>query len=55
MDARVSYTYKLFTAFLAVYNLADRMYFDNGGISFSGNRYNPAPGRSFMAGGEVRF
>jgi iron complex transport system ATP-binding protein len=34
MDARASYTYKLFTAFLAVYNLADRMYFDNGGVSF---------------------
>jgi iron complex outermembrane receptor protein len=55
MDARVAYTYKLFTAFLSVYNLADRMVFDNGGISFSGNRYNPAPGRSWMAGGEVRF
>ena len=47
--------YKLFTAFLAVYNLADRMYFDKGGISATGNRYNPTPGRSVMAGGEVRF
>jgi len=55
MDARVAYTYKLFTAYLSVYNLADRMVFDNGGISFSGNRYNPAPGRSWMAGGELRF
>jgi outer membrane receptor protein involved in Fe transport len=55
LDAKISYTRDLFTVFLSVYNLTDRMYFDNGGISFSGNRYNPAPGRSWLAGGEVRF
>ena len=55
MDAKISYTYKLVTAFLSAYNLTDRKYFDNGGVSFTGNRYNPAPGRSWLAGGEVRF
>jgi outer membrane receptor protein involved in Fe transport len=55
MDAKIAYTWNLVTAFVSVYNLTDRMYFDNGGVSFSGNRYNPAPGRSWLAGGEVRF
>jgi outer membrane receptor protein involved in Fe transport len=55
MDAKISYTWNLFTAFLSAYNLTDRQYFDNGGVSFTGNRFNPAPGRSWMAGGEVRF
>jgi iron complex outermembrane receptor protein len=55
MDARVAYTYNLFTGFASVYNLADRMVIDNGGVSFTGNRYNPAPGRSFLVGGEVSF
>lgn len=55
MDAKLSYTRNLFTAFLSVYNLTDRLYFDNGGVSFTGNRYNPAPERSWMAGAEVRF
>ena len=55
MGARVAYTYNLFTGFASVYNLADRMVIDNGGVSFTGNRYNPAPGRSFLVGGEVSF
>jgi outer membrane receptor for monomeric catechols len=55
LDAKLAYTWNLFTAYLSVYNLADRMVFDNGGISGTGPRFNPAPGRSWMAGGEVRF
>jgi len=55
MDARASYTYGLFTGFVSVYNLADRKVIDNGGVSFTGNRYNPAPGRSFLVGGEIDF
>jgi hypothetical protein len=55
MDGKISYTYKLFTGFASVYNLTNHMYNDNGGISFTGIRFNPAPGRSWMAGGEVRF
>jgi outer membrane receptor protein involved in Fe transport len=55
MDARIAYTYKMFTGFFSVYNLADRLVIDNGGVSFFGNRYNPAPGRSWLLGGEVRF
>lgn len=55
LDTRLSYTYNLFTGFVSIYNLADRKVIDNGGVSFSGNRYNPAPGRSFLVGGEVSF
>ena len=55
MDAKIAYTWNLFTAYLSVYNLANRLVFDNGGISGTGNRYNPAPERSWMAGGELRF
>jgi outer membrane receptor protein involved in Fe transport len=54
-DARVSYTWKWVTGFVAVYNVTDREYYDSGGISFPENRFNPAPERSWMAGGEVRF
>ncbi len=55
MDTRISYTWNLFTAFFAVYNLTDRKYFDNGGVSFSGERFNPAPDRNYLVGGEVKF
>jgi iron complex outermembrane receptor protein len=55
MDARLAYTYTLFTGYVSVYNLADRMVIDNGGVTFTGNRYNPAPGRSVLVGGEVSF
>ena len=54
-DARLSFTYKMASAFVAVYNLTDRDYYDSGGISFPENRFNPAPERSWLAGGEVRF
>jgi iron complex outermembrane receptor protein len=54
-DARISYTWGNVTAFVSAYNLTDREYYDSGGISFGGNRFNPAPERSWMAGGEIRF
>jgi iron complex outermembrane receptor protein len=55
-DARLAYSIERFTLSVAVYNLADREYFDSGGLDFLGNvRYNPAPERSFLAGAEVRF
>jgi iron complex outermembrane receptor protein len=52
LDAKVSYTWEALTAFVAVYNAADREYFDSGGTN---GRFNPAPERSWVAGGEVRF
>ncbi|MBV8882074.1 MAG: TonB-dependent receptor [Planctomycetaceae bacterium] len=52
MDTRLAYTYNLFTAFASVYNLADRKVIDNGGANL---RFNPAPGRSFLVGGEFSF
>jgi iron complex outermembrane receptor protein len=55
MDTKISYTWKMVTAFFSVYNLANREYIDNGGVSFTGNRYNPGPARSWLLGGEVRF
>ncbi len=56
MDARVAYTYNQFTGFASVYNLADRMVMDNAGLTSAGLvRYNPAPGRSYLVGGEFRF
>ena len=55
-DARLAYTWKSLTAFVAVYNVTDRKYNDNGGFGFGGpDRFNPAPERSWLAGGEVRF
>ena len=29
--------------------------FNNGGVSFTGNRYNPGSERSWLLGGEVRL
>jgi iron complex outermembrane receptor protein len=56
-DTRVAYTWKSLTAFVSVYNLSDRETFDNGGLSlFSGTtRFAPAPERSWLIGGELRF
>lgn len=54
-DARISYTWEGMTAFVALYNLTNREYYDSGGVSFPENRFNPAPGHSLLAGGEVRF
>jgi iron complex outermembrane receptor protein len=56
MDARAAYTYNSFTGFASVYNLADRKFMDNAGLTSAGTiRYNPAPGRSYLIGGEFRF
>jgi iron complex outermembrane receptor protein len=54
-DAKLSYTWKFLTAFISVYNLTDREYFESGGLSFSGDRYSPAPEQSWLVGGDVRF
>jgi len=51
-DAKLSYTYKSVTGFASVFNVTDREYYDSGGAS---GRYNPAPERSWLLGGEVRF
>jgi iron complex outermembrane receptor protein len=54
-DARVAYTWKLLTVFAAVYNISNRQYYDSAGFSGGGVRYNPAPDRSYLIGGEVKF
>ncbi len=54
-DARAEYRYKYVALFAAVYNLTDREYFDSGGTTFAGPRFNPAPDRSWLVGGELRF
>ncbi|HVR84021.1 MAG TPA: hypothetical protein VMU54_06905, partial [Planctomycetota bacterium] len=56
-DAKLSYTWKALTAFVSVFNFTDRKYFDNGGASLFGApaRFLPAPERSWLAGGEVKF
>ncbi len=57
LDARLAYTWRFLTAFVAVYNLTDREYNDSGGsgLGFGPDRYNPAPERSWLVGGEVKF
>jgi iron complex outermembrane receptor protein len=56
MDVRAAYTYNSFTGFASVYNVADRMVMDNAGLTSAGTvRFNPAPGRSYLIGGEFRF
>jgi Fe(3+) dicitrate transport protein len=56
-DARVSYAWRALTAFVAVYNVTNRKYNDSGGLGLFGgpDRFSPAPERSWLAGGEVRF
>jgi iron complex outermembrane receptor protein len=55
-DAKLSYTWKSATAFVSVYNATNREYFDSAGFSsFGPIRYNPAPERSWLVGGELRF
>lgn len=56
LDLRLSYTWRFLTAFVSVYNLTGREYHDSGGYGFGfGDRYSPAPERSWLVGGEVRF
>jgi iron complex outermembrane recepter protein len=51
-DAKISYTWKTWTAFISVYNFTDRQYFDSGGAN---GRFNPAPERSVLVGAEAQF
>jgi len=51
-DAKISYTWKMLTGFISVYNFTDRKYFDSGGAN---GRFNPAPERSLLVGAEVQF
>lgn len=51
-DAKVSYTWKMLTGFVSMYNFTNRQYFDSGGIN---GRFNPAPERSVLVGAEGRF
>ena len=65
-DVKASYRIGPFTFFASVYNVADREYMDSGGVRnvFGGPpafaitqelRFNPAPERSWLLGGEVDF
>ncbi len=54
-DLKAAYAYKGLTAFVSVFNVADREYFDSGGITAGGPEFYPAAERSWLAGGEVRF
>jgi iron complex outermembrane receptor protein len=54
-NARLSYTWKLLTAFVSVYNFTNRLYFDSGGVNGAGNRFNPAPERSWLVGFDLRL
>ena len=57
LDTRLAYTWRMLTAFVAVYNLTGREYNDSGGsgLGFGPDRYSPAPERSWLVGGEVKF
>lgn len=57
LDARLAYTWRSLTAFVSVYNLGDREYNDSGGSGggFGPDRFSPAPERSWLFGGEVKF
>ena len=55
-DTKISYTYKSATAFVSVYNLTNREYEDSGGFSsFGPIKFNAAPERSWLIGGELTF
>ncbi len=55
-DAKLSWTFRFATAFVSVYNVTNREYFDSAGFSsFGPIRFNPAAERSWLVGGEVRF
>ncbi|HVE41718.1 MAG TPA: TonB-dependent receptor [Planctomycetota bacterium] len=51
-DAKISYTWRMLTGFVSVYNFTDRKYFDSGGAN---GRFNPAPERSVLVGAEAQF
>jgi len=56
LDARLAYTWKAVTAFVSAFNLTNREYIDSGGYGFGfGDRYSPAPERSWLVGAEVKF
>ncbi len=57
LDARLAYTWRMLTAFVSVDNATDRKYNDSGGSGggFGPDRFSPAPERSWLFGGEVRF
>src|SRR6185295_17251041 len=51
-NVKLSYTWKMLTGFVSVYNVGDRLYFDSGGAN---GRFNQAPQRSVLVGAEARF
>jgi iron complex outermembrane receptor protein len=51
-DAKLAWALEPFTLFAQVFNMTDREYFDYGAV---GPSYAPAPERSWLVGGEVRF
>lgn len=56
LDLRVAYTWKLLTGFVSVYNLTDRDYYDNGGVTSAGaERFSPAAERSWLVGADLTF
>jgi outer membrane cobalamin receptor len=55
VDLRLAYTWRHFTGYATVFNVLDEEYFDSAGLSFGTPRFNPAPERSYLVGGEVRF
>jgi len=55
MDAKISYKYKIWSAFMAVDNLLDKEYNSYGFKSGSTKKFSPAPKRTFTFGVEVKF
>lgn len=50
LDTKISYDYKGFEAFLAIYNILDKKYNSSGYKSARINYFTPEPGRTFEAG-----
>jgi iron complex outermembrane receptor protein len=56
VDTKITYEHKWLSVFLAIDNLFDKKYNSYGYKTSSGTKYfNPAPGRTFTFGAEVRF
>lgn len=54
-DTKVSYQYKAMKVFLAIDNLLDKEYNSHGFVSRNTKYFNPASGRTFTGGIEVKF
>jgi len=54
-DTKVSYKYKSIKVFLAIDNLFDKIYNSYGFVSGTTKYFNPAAGRTFTGGVEIKF